>query len=224
MPKKRGLTASLMCEYQLCAQGYERIAGIDEAGRGTWAGPVAAAAVCLPLNERKLAKLLRGVRDSKMMTPQERDAMVDVVKDVVQAWGIGAASNVEIDTLGIVPATKLAMTRALDTMNQQFPDCQPQALFLDGLIWPERVEVPQVSIIDGDARSLSIAAASVLAKVWRDERMIELDAEYPQYGFAIHKGYGTAKHARALRLYGPCPLHRLTFKPVREIAASGAWS
>lgn len=219
MPRQQAPSANLLYENQIYAQGLAHVVGFDEAGRGPWAGPVSAAAVCLPLGRPKLSQVLKGVRDSKEMTPLQRANTVDLIKDTALAWGIGSASSGEIDALGIVPATLLAMQRALDWMRTEFPGFAPECLFLDALVWPAMLGVyPQVAIVDGDARSLSIAAASVLAKVWRDAHMTEVDAHYPQYGFAAHKGYGTAAHAAALKLHGPCPTHRLSFAPVRELA------
>jgi ribonuclease HII len=219
MPRKKGRTANLMYEKQIRAQGFDRIVGIDEAGRGPWAGPVVVGAVCLPLREKKLTTLLSGVRDSKTMTPRQRDLSIEKIKETSLAWGIGAASNAEIDEHGIVPATKFAMTRALDLMLEQFPDFKPQCLFLDALVWPEMVtKYPQVSLVGGDGRSLSIAAASVLAKTHRDALMVELDEQYPGYGFASHKGYGTAEHRAALEQQGVSSAHRVSFRPVSEIA------
>jgi ribonuclease HII len=221
MQKKKGPSANLMYEHQLRTYGYERIVGIDEAGRGPWAGPVSAAAVCLPLAQAKLQKILTGVRDSKVMTPRQRSITVNTIKETALAWGVGSASNAEIDDFGIVFATKLAMGRAMDEMKAQFPTFQPECLFLDAMVWPEKLkELPQITMVDGDARSLTIAAASVLAKVWRDLHMLELDAQFPQYGFAEHKGYGTAKHTAALKQFGPSLVHRMSFRPVREIAKS----
>ncbi len=217
--KRSSPAANLLYEQHVRAHGYERIVGLDEAGRGTWAGPVAAAAVALPLDRKHLTKLLTGVRDSKEMLPREREDVVDTIKATASAWGVGSADNAEVDALGIVPATKLAMARALEALMAQFPTFDIQCLFLDALLWPEMAtRYPQMSIVDGDARSLTIAAASVLAKVWRDARMREWDALYPMYGFAAHKGYGSARHMAALRQYGPCPLHRISFKPLRVFA------
>jgi ribonuclease HII len=214
-PKKRALkTASLMYEHQYQQSGCNKIMGFDEAGRGTWAGPVVAGAVSLPIERKDLLKVLAGVRDSKQMTPRQRTGLVERIKEVALAWGVGSASSNEIDDLGIVPATKLAMRRALEMTNFQ-PDC----LILDSLAWPE-VSIPQISLIKGDTLSLSIAAASILAKVWRDEYMRTLDDQYPQYAFGVHKGYGTAKHQTALQLYGPCSLHRKTFAPIRKLLQS----
>jgi ribonuclease HII len=196
--------------------GYHKIVGMDEAGRGTWAGPVAVGAVCLPLSERKLRTVLMGVNDSKVLTPRMRAQLADRIKAAAIAWGVGSASNREIDEVGIDAATRLAMKRALD-MAMKGGDFQPDCLFLDSLLWPEMGHIPQVSLVDGDARSLSIAAASILAKVWRDEHMRELDEQFPQYEFGLHKGYGTAKHRAILKAFGPSPLHRMTFKPIQAI-------
>ncbi len=209
--RRSSQTASLTYEYHYLENGCHQIVGLDEAGRGTWAGPVAAGAVCLPLDQQDLAKVLEGVRDSKQMTPRQRSTLVDRIKEVAIAWGVGSASSEEIDDYGIVPATKLAMGRALEMTKLQ-PDC----LFLDSLKWPE-MEIPQISLVKGDSRSLSIAAASVIAKVWRDDYMRELDQRYPQYQFARHKGYGTAIHHAALKQYGPCAIHRMTFAPLRNL-------
>lgn len=217
--KRSSPTANLLYEQQVRAHGYERIVGLDEAGRGTWAGPVCAAAVSLPLARNSLTRHLSGVRDSKEMLPHEREAVVDLIKTTATAWGVGSADSAEVDALGIVPATKLAMARALESLSAQFPNFDIQCLFLDALVWPEMApRYPQCSIVDGDARSLTIAAASVLAKVWRDEQMRAWDAVYPAYGFAAHKGYGSARHMEALRTHGPCPLHRMSFKPLRVFA------
>jgi len=216
---KRGTapkTASLQHERHYFRSGCQLIVGIDEAGRGPLAGPVAAAAVALPLERLDLASALRGVRDSKEMSAAQRRQLSETIKDVASCWGIGHSDIAEIDRCGIVGATKAAMQRALDNAlngSDRVPDC----LFLDYMLWPERPDIPQVSIVHGDKHSLTIACASVLAKVWRDRYMIELDARYSQYGFARHKGYGTATHLTALRRYGPCAAHRRSFKPVYEL-------
>lgn len=217
MPRKSAAkkSASLRHENLYYKLGYTRIVGMDEAGRGTWAGPVAVGAVCLPLSERKLRTILTGVTDSKALTPRMRVQLADRIKQIAVAWGVGSASNREIDELGIDAATRLAMKRALD-MAQEGRAFQPDCLFLDSMLWPERRDIPQVSIVGGDARSLSIAAASIIAKVWRDEQMRELNKEYPQYEFGLHKGYGTAKHRALLKAFGPSPVHRMTFAPLRN--------
>lgn len=212
--KRANRTASLMYEHQFQQSGCHNIMGFDEAGRGTWAGPVVAAGVCLPLQRKDLSKILTGGRDSKQMTPRQRTLLAEKIKAIAAAWGVGSASNAEIDELGIVAATKLAMKRAYDSANFR-PDC----LLLDSLAWPE-MHIPQICLVKGDTLSLSIAAASILAKVWRDQHMLALDQQYPQYEFGVHKGYGTAKHQAALRAFGPSPLHRMTFAPLRALTQS----
>ena len=210
-------TASLQYERQYLRAGYPLIVGIDEAGRGPLAGPVAAAAVSLPLKRKDLASALRGVRDSKEMTASQRERLSDLIKSIASHWGIGHSSADAIDRLGIVAATKAAMQRALDKALEG-SGAAPNCIFLDYMPWPERSDIPQLSIVDGDKHSLSIACASVLAKVWRDQTMRDLDCQYSGYGFAQHKGYGTPAHLRALRQFGPCAAHRQTFKPVSELA------
>jgi ribonuclease HII len=161
---------------------------------------------------------LEGVRDSKQMTPRQRDRLSERIREVALGWGVGSASSQEIDEIGIVPATKLAMHRALD-MLMTTGNLRPDYLLLDSIKW-EEVGIRQDHIVKGDMLCLSIAAASVLAKVWRDQHMREVDTHYPQYGFARHKGYGTPKHLAALREYGPCSVHRMTFAPMRLSASS----
>ena len=212
---RKSKTASLVHERHYYRLGCQTIFGMDEAGRGPWAGPVAAAAVALPLQRHDLAKCLAGVRDSKEMSSRQRSLLGEKIKDIALAWGIGHSSVSEIDRFGIVKASKLAMGRALDKAlagNNLEPDC----LFLDYMLLPERRDIPQVSIVSGDKYSLSIACASVIAKVWRDAFMLELDAQCPQYGFAKHKGYGTAAHRQALAQHGPSPYHRHYYKPIQK--------
>ncbi len=204
-------TPDLRFESALWAAGEPRIAGIDEAGRGAWAGPVAAGAVILPPNPL-IAQRLHAVRDSKQMTPAERAFWAKEIKIYALCWGVGFASNLEIDQLGILPATRLAIARALDQLA-----FSPQHLLIDALLLPE-ILLPQTALIKGDARSLSIAAASVLAKTARDALMIDLDLRYPAYGFARHKGYGTALHQRALEIAGPCEIHRFSFAPIKALS------
>lgn len=213
--KRASKTASLQYEHQYWNSGYQRVMGLDEAGRGTWAGPVSAGAVCLPPDRKDLPKVLLGVRDSKQMTPRQRVNLVDTIKKTALAWGVGSASAGEIDAIGIVAATRLAMRRALESSH-----FQPDALLIDSLVWPE-MKLPQLSIVRGDMLSLSIAAASILAKVWRDDHMRQLEAQYPQYGFARHKGYGTARHHAALKQHGICAEHRRTFAPIRKLLDEG---
>lgn len=213
--KRSQRTASLRHERKYAALGCQNIFGVDEAGRGPWAGPVAAGAVCLPLDREDLAKALRGVRDSKETTFLQRQALAETIKSVATAWGIGSASVEEINMWGIVPATRLAMRRAVETAMAN-SGVQPGCLFIDDMLLPETLNIPQVSLIEGDKRSLSIAAASILAKIWRDALMDEYDTEFPYYGFKQHKGYGTAAHLAALKQYGPCPIHRQSFQPIRN--------
>ncbi len=209
-------TASLVHERHYYRLGCQIIFGLDEAGRGPWAGPVAAAAVALPLQRNDLAKRLAGVRDSKQMSARQRSLLVEGIKDIALAWGLGHSSASEIDQCGIAAASETAMQRALDDALAD-NDIKPDCLFLDYMLLPERRDIPQVSIVSGDKRSLSIACASVIAKVWRDGFMLELDAQYPQYGFARHKGYGTAAHRQALERHGPSQYHRRYYKPVQRL-------
>lgn len=183
------------------------LAGIDEAGRGALAGPVAAAATILPPDPAIIGQL-KGVRDSKELTPHQRGYWSSKLPHLVLSYGIGFASPSEIDKYGIVPATQLAAERALASLS-----IKPQHLLLDYLFLPN-TDIPQTSLIKGDARSLSIAAASIFAKTTRDAFMSKLDSCYPVYGFSSHKGYCTARHVEALEHWGPSPIHRITFKPV----------
>jgi ribonuclease HII len=197
-------------EAALWAPGVQRVAGVDEAGRGAFAGPVAAGAVIFP-PDPALSTVLQGVRDSKQMTAAERAYWSPRIRQAACAWGVGFASAQEIDALGIVPATRLAALRAIEAL-----EVEPQALLLDYLVLPQ-LSLPQTSLIKGDARSLSIAAASILAKTTRDAWMVELDGRLPGYGFAEHKGYGTVRHRLALERLGPSPAHRLSFRPVGRL-------
>lgn len=215
--KRANQTASLQFEHEYWERGCRAIVGIDEAGRGTWAGPVSAGAVCLPIDHDDLHHVLQGVRDSKQMTPRQRSGLVDKIKSVAVGWGVGQASAEEIDTYGILPATQMAMKRALEHMHMKH--VQPDCLLLDSIKWPQMCNVEKKSIIKGDTLSLSIAAASILAKVWRDEHMHELEEAYPGYGFAAHKGYGTAKHRAALDMLGASPIHRMSFAPMKNLRA-----
>jgi len=199
----------LSFEISLRSAGATMIAGFDEAGRGAWAGPVTAAAVVLPIEVREKA-LLGGVRDSKQLTPAQRSALEPVIKLVAQAWAVGFASSQEIDSLGILSATRLAMMRALTGL--PFP---PGHLLIDALFLPE-ITIPQTALLKGDQRSLSIAAASILAKTARDRFMEDLAVQAPDYGFEHHKGYGTRRHQSALSIQGPCVFHRFSYAPVKE--------
>ena len=199
---------TLEYEEALWKQGFLAVAGIDEAGRGCWEGPVTAGAVILP-TDPGIAEKLKGVLDSKLMTPAERDSMFDVIQKHAAAWAVAEADNREIDRIGILNATKSAMKRALQGLG-----VKPDHLLID-FVRLHDVTIPQTGIKHGDMLSLSIACASVLAKVTRDRWMQTVAAElYPQYGFDRHKGYGTKQHQEALAEYGPCPLHRMTFRPL----------
>jgi ribonuclease HII len=196
-------------ETALYAEGYRHIAGLDEAGRGSWAGPVVAGAVVLPLDQPDLSQQLEGVRDSKQLTPRQRERLYAIIRSTALAVGVGIVPPDRIDELGIVPATRQAMGLALAQLN-----LPPDFLLVDFLNLPE-ISIPQKSITSGDALSLSIAAASIVAKVTRDRWMVQLDARYPGYGFARHKGYGTRQHRESLVCLGPSPVHRLSFAPMR---------
>lgn len=180
--------------------GYSVICGIDEVGRGPLAGPVFAAAVVLPEH-----LVIDGLNDSKKLTPKKREALYDVIVGSAAAYGVGFATECEIDEINILQATFLAMERAFGRLGVH-PDCA----LVDGNRMP-RLEIHTRLIVRGDSLSASIAAASILAKVTRDRLMCEIDGIYPGYGFAQHKGYGTAQHFEALRELGPCPVHRRTF-------------
>lgn len=204
-------TPTIIYEQALADGGFQVIAGIDEAGRGALAGPVVAAAVVLPLGQPRLVDSFEGVRDSKQMNPQQRASAADRIQALASAWAIGSASHEEIDEFGIVPATHRAMRRALSSL-----PLPPEYLLLDYEVLRED-ERPQTALVRGDACCLSIAAASVLAKVDRDRRMIEYDRIYPGYGLAVHKGYATERHRTALIDLGPSPIHRRTFAPVASL-------
>ena len=186
------------------------IAGIDEAGRGALAGPVVAAAVILPLNDQ-IETLLDGVNDSKQLTAKKRESLFDLICQHALAYGIGQQPASVIDQIGILPANRLAMGTAVTQLTPA-----PQFLLIDGRIRLPKLNTPQKSIVRGDSKSLSIAAASILAKVTRDRLMCELDGQFPHYGFAQHKGYGTELHRAAISQHGPCPQHRLSFAPIRR--------
>jgi ribonuclease HII len=189
------------------AEGLRFIAGVDEAGRGPLAGNVVAAAVILPPSFDPT-----GVTDSKKLTENQRERAFERIVAEAIAYSIAEASPVEIDSLNILRATHLAMKRAIEGLS--FP---PDAVFVDGLPVPNLFPDCR-SFVKGDSRSLSIAAASILAKVTRDRQMVEADALWPEYGFAGHKGYGAATHLAALRLHGPCPIHRRSFGPVGQLS------
>jgi ribonuclease HII len=197
-------------EMALRAQGHHLVAGLDEAGRGAWAGPVVAAAVILPLDRPALHDVLAGVRDSKELSPAQRDVLFDVIREVAVALGVGIVAPSVIDREGIVPATRQAMTRALAQLSPQ-----PAHLILD-YVRLSAIPLPQVAFPKADQRCFCVAAASIVAKVTRDRLMRLLDASYPGYGFAQHKGYGTPQHQTALADLGPCRIHRMSFAPMHQ--------
>lgn len=193
---------------KLCGAG--PVCGVDEAGRGPWAGPVSAAAVILPAR-----KLPQGIDDSKKLTAKARDALEAEIKAVAVAWAVGFASVEEIAELNIIQATGLAMRRAVEALS-----VKPVVALVDGN-YAFRLPCEVRTVVGGDGLSLSIAAASILAKTARDRLMIEADALYPGYGFASHKGYHARSHHEALRRLGPCPIHRAEWAPVKAVLAGG---
>jgi ribonuclease HII len=208
-------------EEQSYARGFQLIAGIDEAGRGPLAGPVVAAAVILP---RGFAH--GEIKDSKLLSAQQREKLAPVIRQESVCWGMGVVEVDEIDRINILQASLLAMVKALAALTS-VPDCVlidgnqpiPGSVFRRGEFSSGK-SLYQKTIIKGDQLCLSIAAASILAKVTRDGMMVELDKQYPGYGFASHKGYSCAAHFEALRRYGPTPIHRRSFKPVRDAASA----
>ncbi len=182
-------------------------AGVDEAGRGPWAGPVVAAAVIL-----RPDRVIAGLADSKALTPAARDALASAIRDSALAFAIAEASVEEIDALNILRANDLAMARALAALSPQ-----AERAIIDGNRVPPGLPCPAQALVKADASVAAVSAASILAKTHRDALMIAADASFPGYGFARHKGYGVAAHAQALRRLGPCPLHRKSFAPIRTL-------
>lgn len=192
-------------ELDLIKQGYQLIGGIDEVGRGPLVGPVVAACVVLPLNYK-----LPGLNDSKKLSEKKRELFYQIIKKDALGIGIGIIDEKIIDQVNIYEATKLAMKAAIKNNPIKIDYLLIDAMKLD-------VDIPFQAIIKGDQKSLSIAAASVIAKVTRDQILIELDKKYPQYNFKNNKGYGTKKHLEALKLYGALKEHRVSFKPVQDV-------
>ncbi|WP_347488561.1 ribonuclease HII [Desulfoscipio sp. XC116] len=196
-------------EESCCFKGYKLIAGVDEAGRGPLAGPVAAGAVILPDDIE-----ICGVNDSKQLSNKKRKQLAGQIKEAALCWSIGLATEEEIEKLNIRNATHLAMARAVNKLK-----IKPDILLVDGFLIPD-LEIEQQAIVGGDGKSVSIAAASILAKVERDRIMDKYHATYPEYGFDKHKGYGTKQHFEAIMRYGPCPIHRKDFEPVKSFIAN----
>ena len=187
-------------EQEYFDKGIQLICGVDEAGRGPLAGPVCAAAVILPPNLE-----IPGLNDSKKLSDKKRRELFPIIQEQALAYGIGYADHREIDEINILQATFLAMERALTQLK-----IKPELALIDGNRQKD-FGIPATTVVQGDSLSANIAAASVLAKVSRDDIMVKLDEEYPQYGFGVHKGYGTKAHYEAIAQFGPCPIHRMTF-------------
>ncbi len=203
------MVSLLKYEKALYKEGYKLIAGVDEVGRGPLVGPVVTAAVILPKNYK-----LAGLNDSKKLTAKQRDKFYDILQKDAISIGIGMCDAKTIDKINIYEATKVAMKEAINNLS-----VKPDYVLIDAMKLD--IDVPHLPIIKGDAKSLSIAAASVIAKVTRDRMMDELDKEYPEYGFKKHKGYPTKQHLEALKKYGPLANYRFTYGPVRDLIESG---
>ena len=181
--------------------GFSCICGVDEAGRGPLAGPVCAAAVILPEGA-----VIEGLDDSKKLTEKKRERLYDIIKQTAVAYSVAYGTLEEIETVNILEATYLAMNRAIEGLN-----VKPDFALIDGNRVPRGIKIPCETVVKGDSRSMSVAAASVLAKVTRDRLMLEYDKKYPEYNFKKHKGYGTKEHTELIKQYGPCEIHRLSF-------------
>jgi ribonuclease HII len=205
-------------ERRLWQQGWRWVAGLDEVGRGAWAGPVVAAAVILPPDPRRVRAGLKGVTDSKLLTARQRERLFHAIHVVAVTVGVGGAGAGEVDHDGLLVATRAAMQRAIAMLNPQ-----PQALLVDAVDLRALVPLPQQWPIHGELRSLSIAAASIVAKVYRDRWMEGLDLRCPGYGFAQNKGYGTAAHMAGLARLGACDFHRLSYAPLIRLGLLGSF-
>lgn len=203
---------SLVEEQKLWRAGFVRVAGLDEAGRGALAGPVVAGAIVLSVNSKQEG-LWAEVQDSKLLTPARRDELAKRIQAQAGAWSVGEASAAEIDGRGIAPATRMAMRRAVHALSPP-----PDHLLIDW-VQLKTLNLPQHSFTKGDLRIVSIAAASILAKVHRDRLLCQLHEEHPAYGFHSHKGYAAPAHLAALEKFGPCPAHRHSFAPLRKNAS-----
>ncbi|MBI3803306.1 MAG: ribonuclease HII [Nitrospirae bacterium] len=199
----RRLFKMTLFERILSLDGYRQVCGIDEAGRGPLAGPVVAAAVILPA-----AISLPGIRDSKLLTAKQREAFYERILQEAIAVGVGVVDNITIDEINILQATYLAMQKSLQSLR-----IQPDYLLIDALTLPNTA-IPQRGLIRGDNLSVSIAAASIVAKVTRDRLMDQYHQEFPSYNFISHKGYGTGEHLKNIRMFGPCHIHRKSFRGV----------
>lgn len=203
---KKGPT--LKREKELWVQGFELIGGIDEAGRGCWAGPVVAAVVVLPKNHRRIS----GVHDSKLVNKQTRELLYEKITERALDFGVGIVSHQIIDKVGILEATKIAAKEALEMLQDK-----PHYLLTDFLKLEKHTDIPHEAIVDGDALIYSISCASIIAKVTRDNIMSGLGGEYLNYQFSRNKGYGTKKHQELLEKYGPCDIHRKSYAPIKAL-------
>lgn len=190
-------------EYEKAAKkcGFSLICGVDEAGRGPLAGPVCAAAVILPEDA-----VIEGLNDSKKLSEKKREMLYDVIKEKALAFSVAYGTLEEIEELNILQATFIAMNRAIDGL-----EIKPDFALIDGNRVPKDIKIPCETVVKGDGKSMSVAAASVLAKVTRDRLMLEYDKKYPEYNFKKHKGYGTKEHTELIKKYGPCEIHRISF-------------
>ncbi len=209
LPDNVKLMLTFSEEKSVAAQGYQRIAGIDEVGRGCIAGPLLTAAVIMPIGKK--LRWYSKVNDSKLLSAKQRENLFDYISDIAMGIGIGIVSSEIIDAEGMTRATHLAMTQSV---NNILP--LPDYLLIDYFNIPN-LSIPQKGIKDGDSLCFSIACASIVAKVTRDRMMVDFDKTYPGYGLAGHKGYGTKDHLACLRRLGPSPIHRRSFQPVQDI-------
>ena len=198
---KQPVLLTMEKEAEIRAKGFTAVCGIDEAGRGPLAGPVCAAAVILPEGA-----VIEGLDDSKKLTEKKRERLYDIIKETAVAYSVAYGTLEEIETVNILEATYLAMNRAIEGLS-----VKPDFALIDGNRVPRGIKIPCETIVKGDSKSMSVAAASVLAKVTRDRLMLEYDKKYPEYNFKKHKGYGTKEHTELIKQYGPCEIHRLSF-------------
>lgn len=204
-------------ENKLINSGFSRICGIDEAGRGPLAGPVVAAAVLINAELFKDLSGFKGINDSKKLSAKRREKWYEILTERKNIkWGIGIISEKIIDEVNILEATKLAMAEALKKMIRQSAE-QPDFILIDGNFILENIDLNQKAVIGGDAKVVSIAAASIIAKVTRDRMMQKFHENYPEYGFDMHKGYGTRLHCEMIKKYGPCAIHRRSFEPIKSL-------
>lgn len=202
-------------ENELWSAGYRNICGIDEAGRGCWAGPLVAAAVIFDKNIKERDQEFAKINDSKKLSPNKREKLVDFIINRAKHWAVGWVTSKELDKIGLTRANVLAMERAVSNLGNN-----PDYCIIDGNIIKNSLIITSFSnIIKGDSKSVSIAAASILAKVFRDKLMDSVDEEYPEYGFGKHKGYGTEKHRKSIKKLGILGIHRKSFAPIQELLA-----